>query len=186
MPTRVFLVEAGPTPWDVEQRISGAVSLPLTAEAIDAVRHLIDGLDADVAAVYRHAGDEACDETAKLIANKFGLRPRDNADLQEVNLGLWQGLTQEELRSRFTKAFDQWEENPLTVTPPDGEPLTEAFDRIADAIKRILRRNKDLRIAIALRPMALQICAGVLRNETPETISTHLHQRQPIATIDVK
>jgi broad specificity phosphatase PhoE len=186
MPTRVFLVEAGPTPWDVEQRISGAVSLPLTAEAIDAVRHLVDSLGNDIAAVYRHAGDEACDETAKIIAKKFNLRPRDNPDLQEVNLGLWQGLTQDELRSRFTKAFDQWEENPLTVTPPDGEPLTEAIDRISDALKRILRRNKDLQVAIALRPMSLQICAGVLQGETPQAISAHLHQRQPIATIDVK
>jgi broad specificity phosphatase PhoE len=185
MPTRVFLVEAGPTPWDVEERISGAVSLPLTAEAIDAVRHLVDTLDGQIAAVYRHAGDEACDETAKLIAQKFELRPRDNADLQEVNLGLWQGLTQEELRLRFPTAFDEWEENPLVVTPPDGEPLTDAIERIADAMKRIVRRNKELHIAIALRPLVLQISAGVLRGEPPEAISTHLHQRQPIATIDV-
>ena len=32
--TRVVLIKAGPTPWDVEQRIAGNLPLPLTDDAL--------------------------------------------------------------------------------------------------------------------------------------------------------
>jgi broad specificity phosphatase PhoE len=185
MSTRVVLIEAGPTPWDAEGRIVGSRPLPLTAEGVDAIRHLLETLSEAVKSVYRTAQNEACDQAAKLISQKFGLRPRDNQDLETVNLGLWEGLTREEVRFRFPTVFPQWEEHPLAVTPPDGEPLTGAIDRIGGALKRILRRNRNLTIALPLRPMAVQIAAGVLHGETHDSIAHHLHESQAIATIEV-
>jgi broad specificity phosphatase PhoE len=185
MSTRVVLIEAGPTPWDAEGRIVGSRPLPVTAEGIDAIRHLLDALAGRVNSVYRTAQNEACDQVAKLISQRFGLRLRDNKDLETVNLGLWEGLTPEEVRFRFPTVFPQWQEHPLAVTAPDGEPLPRAINRIGQALNRILRRNRNLTIALALRPMALQIAAGTLRRENHESIAAHLHESQPIATIEV-
>jgi broad specificity phosphatase PhoE len=185
MSTRVVLVEAGPTPWEAEGRIVGSRPLPLTAQAIDAIRHRLETLGSTINSVYRTAGNEACDQVAKLIAQKFGLRPRDNPELETVNLGLWEGLRPEELRQRFPTVFPQWQEHPLSVTPPDGEALAGAIDRIGAALKRILRRNRTLTVALALRPMAFQIAAGILRRENHDQIAGHLHESAPIATIEV-
>jgi broad specificity phosphatase PhoE len=185
MSTRVLLIEAGPTPWDAEGRISGSMSLPLTAEAIDAVGHLVDSLGESVASVYRPAANEACDQVAKIVAKKFEIRPRDNEDLQEVHMGLWEGLTREELKLRFPTVFPQWCSNPLSVTPPEGEPVEAAIGRIGTALARILRRNRGLTLALSLRPMALQIAAGVILGEPPDQIARHLHERQAMASMDV-
>jgi len=185
MATRVILIEASPTPWDVEGRITGSVSLPLTAEAIDALRHLLATIPGPVAGVYRPGENEACEQAARLIAQKFALRARDNPDLQAVHMGLWQGLTPEEVRARFPTVFPQWQERPLAVTPPDGEPLAMAIERISEAVRRILKRNRDQTVALALRPMAMQIALGWLRGEAPQIIAGHLHERQAMATIDV-
>jgi broad specificity phosphatase PhoE len=186
MATQVLMIEAGPTPWDAEGRMVGSRPLPLTAEALDAIRHLLDDLrPGSIASVYRPAANEACNQTAHLIAKKFNLRVRDNPALEEVKLGLWEGLAPEEVKFRFPTVFPQWLEHPLSVTPPDGEPLPDAIARIDDALKRILRRNRGVMLALALRPMAMQIASGLLANEPVEKIAERLHQHQPIATIEV-
>jgi broad specificity phosphatase PhoE len=185
MSTRVLLIEAGPTQWDAEGRISGSMSLPLTAEAIDSVGHLVDSLTEGVGSVYRPADNEACDQAGKIIARKFNLRPRDVPDLQEVHMGLWQGLMPEELKLRFPTVFPQWQANPLGVTPPDGEPLGEAIARIGAALGRIFRRNRGVTVALALRPMALQIVAGLTAGLPPEKIAEHLHDRRALASMEV-
>lgn len=185
MPTRAVLIEAGPTPWDLEQRFVGNSSLPLAAEAIDAIRHLVDNLPQQIDSVYRPAANEACTQTAQIIAKKFGLRSRDNPDLEEVGLGLWQGLLPEDVRKRFPTVYPKWQEQPLQVTPPDGEPLELAIQRIGEGLNRILRRNRNYCFALALRPMALQIAGGTLRGQSATAIAERLHHRQPIETIEI-
>ena len=186
MSTRVLLIAAAPTPWDLENRLGGTSSLPLTAEAIDAIGHLLNALAEPIEAVYRPSANEACVEAAQIIAKKYGLRPRDNPNLNEVGLGLWQGLLPDDLRKRFPTVFSKWEEEPLTVTPPDGEPLESAIQRISAAVEKIVRRNRGAKVALPLRPMAMQIASGLLKRRSPQEIAAHLHQRSPAETIDVE
>src|SRR5688572_8966169 len=113
--TRVLLIQAGPTPWDIEGRLGGRHSLPLQTDAVAWVQQAIEQFSDPPIAVYRAKCNGACDETAKLVATKFNLRPRDHPDLNEIDIGLWQGLTRSELRTRFPTAFVQWERNPVSV-----------------------------------------------------------------------
>lgn len=182
--TRVLLIKAGPTPWDDEERISGNVSLPLTAAGRDAIARLIATLPL-LDAVYRSKQNEACDQVAEMIGTLQNVRPRDNADLESWCLGLWQGLRMEDLRQRYPSALEQWEDSPSKVIPPEGEPFSDAIDRLAGAVKKIVRRNRGSTIAIVLRPAALQVVAGVLRGETPEQIASHLQNDTPMETIEM-
>jgi phosphoserine phosphatase len=183
--TRVVLIHAGPTHWDDEDRLVGNHPLPLTDQAQASIRHIVDGLQMTVSAVYRFSKNEACDQAARIVASRFALRPRDNAALEEVNLGLWQGLTRSELHFRFPSVFPEWEQNPLAINPPDGEPLAEAIERLRGAMKRILRRNRGEKVALSLRPMSMQIAYGLLRGQNDPSIAGHLHNASPAETIDV-
>ena len=183
--TRVVLIQAGPTPWDEEERLAGAHTLPLTDGALASMRALVEQIDYPVQAAYRAAGNEAADQTAKAVARKFNLRPRDAKELDELNLGLWQGLRGAEVKSRFPSAFARWQEDPLSVTPPEGESLAGAIERLRGALAKVLRRNRGHAVVLALRPMALQIVAGILRLQSPEQIAAHLHERVPVETIDI-
>jgi probable phosphoglycerate mutase len=185
MSTRAVLIEAGPTPWDVEGRVVGNSSLPLTAEAADAVRHLLDGVSGPIDSVYHAAANEACKQVAALITKKFGTRAKDIRDLDEVRLGLWQGLLPADIRARFPTVYPQWEAQPLIVTPPDGEPLEAAIQRIHASLNRILRRGKDQAIILALRPMAFQIVRGIMRKQPSAQIAGRLRERQAIETIEI-
>jgi broad specificity phosphatase PhoE len=178
-----LLIHAGPTPWDDEDRVSGDHTLPLTDEARAALLRIVDAIGDAVTAVYRPKQIEACDEVARMVAHKFRLRPRDAADLDGWHLGLWQGMRREDVRRRFPSAVRQWEESPDLVVPPEGESFEQALHRMRDATSGILRRNRDGVVALALRPIAMQMTAGILRRESPDAIARSLHLRN-IAAIE--
>jgi probable phosphoglycerate mutase len=183
--TRVILILAGPTQWDDEDRLVGNHPLPLTDGARAAISGIIEHLPQRVTSVYRASKNEACDQVAKMVASQFKIRARESAALDEVDLGLWEGLTRAELTFRFPSVFPEWEESPLAVNPPDGEPLPEAIERIRGGLSGILRRNRGVTIALPLRPMAMQIALGILRRENPEAFAAHLHNSSPVETIEI-
>jgi len=183
--TRLILIEAGPTPWDAEDRLVGNHTLPLAPGAAAVVAAAVANIEDPVDAVYCSAANEATAQAAKLVADRYKLRPRDVPDLEEVALGLWQGLTRTDARFRFPSAFDEWTQNPAGVRPPEGEPLERAVERFRAALRKVLRRNRDKTLALALRPMGMQITLGLLRDEPLAAIAGHLHNREGIATIEV-
>jgi broad specificity phosphatase PhoE len=183
--TRILLIHAGPTQWDDEDRLVGNHPLPLTELGHQNIERVIAGLDQPVSAVFRCKKNEACDEVAKMLAAQFKLKPHDNAALDEINAGLWQGLTRNELKFRYPSVAEQWKENPLSVHPPEGESVVQAIERISSGLKRILRKGKGKTIALALRPVAMQITLGLLRGEDAATIAAHLQQSSPVETIEL-
>jgi broad specificity phosphatase PhoE len=181
--THVTLIHAGPTPWDEEDRVAGGQTLPLAEDALAKITALAKTIAPPPTAIYYSKNNEAANEVARMLATNFKLRARDNEGLQGFQLGLWEGLTRSELRRRFPSVFPQWEENPLSVNPPDGETLPEAIDRIHTAVVKILKRNRGGSVVLVMRPLALQIALGVLRNESAETIASHLHNAISMETI---
>jgi probable phosphoglycerate mutase len=183
--TKVIVIQAAPTQWDDEDRVSGNHPLPLTELGKQNIERVVTDIAEPVSAVYRYRKNEACDEAAKTLAARFKLKPHDNAALDEINAGLWQGLTRAELRFRYPKVAEQWKDNPLSVQPPEGESLQQAIERIGAGLRRILRKNKGKTIALALRPVAMQITLGVLRSEDAVTIASRLQQRSQVETIEL-
>jgi broad specificity phosphatase PhoE len=183
----VLLINAGPTPWDAEGRLGGNHMLPLTTDGEIAITKMLQALPAPVTALHTCRKNEACDQAAKIVARQFALKIKDNDLLEPMALGLWQGLTRDELRFRFPTVFPEWEENALTVTPPGGESLENAAGRMRGALRKILRRHDrpDDLVAITTRPLTLQILLGLLRGEDLPAVATHLHDPTPVERIDV-
>src|SRR5438270_4870694 len=110
--TRVLVIHAGPTPWDAENRLTGAHSLPLTPDAALAARSLVDAMATPIGGLYLCRDNEACEQVGQIVGAKFGVRLRDRPELEELHLGLWEGLTRDELKRRFPTIFPQWEDEP--------------------------------------------------------------------------
>ena len=183
--TRVILIHAGPTPWDADNRVTGAHSLPLTTDGVAAIKLLAESLDPPPTALYLDHQNEACLEAGNLLVEKFEIRLRDDERLGEFRLGLWEGLTREELRRRFPSVVPQWQENPLSVYPPEGESLGEAIERVRPALTKILQKQRGGVVCLVLRPLMLQIVAGLLRTESPEAIAHHLNNVDVMETMEL-
>jgi broad specificity phosphatase PhoE len=156
------LVRCGPTLWEQEGRLHGSTDLPpASGNGVldpDDVRQLAEGHPGTV----YHPPDEAATDTARRLARTLRgrrVRTRAVAELSDPHLGLLEGLHMREFAERHPKRHKQWQEDPLAVVPPEGEPIAEARDRLLGAVSKLLRRSRAEEIALVLHPIAL----GLLR-----------------------
>ncbi|MHC5040191.1 MAG: histidine phosphatase family protein, partial [Planctomycetota bacterium] len=119
----LILVRAGRTLWDDERRFQGTLDIPLSP---DGVR--------EVQSAFRGQGDfgvrEVCSsqtqcalQTARILAKEIERPLRKVEGLEEVDLGMWQGLLEGDLKRRHRRAFAVWQKSALAVVPPQGEGL---------------------------------------------------------------
>ena len=62
--------------------------------------------------------------------------------------GLWQGMLIEELREKQRKVYRQWQEQPETVCPPEGETVTETLVRVKTSLDKVIKKHKNQTVAI--------------------------------------
>ncbi|MCP3903259.1 MAG: histidine phosphatase family protein [Planctomycetes bacterium] len=153
------LVRCGDTQWEVDERLHGATDLPLSPVGRAAVSAEIARLPPGHLATVYHAADEAATETARMIASVHGSRTKAVDDLADPDLGLLEGLRQQDLAERYPKRHKTWQDDLLAIVPPEGEPISDARDRVFLALAKLLRRSRADEIAVVLH----QIGFGLLR-----------------------
>ena len=55
--------------------------------------------------------------------------------------------------SRFRSRSKQWKEDPMTLSPPEGEDLSAAAGRIMRAVAKIIRKSRGDTVAIVLHDL---------------------------------
>ena len=94
--------------WNVENRFQGLTDRPLTDLGRKQAERLADELAAArLAAVYTSPLRRAR-MTAEILAGRHGLEPTVAADLREIDVGGWAGLTRAEVESRDPAGFRRW------------------------------------------------------------------------------
>ena len=142
MSTQVVLIRPGSTDYLEQKLIQGTLDVPLNAEGNAEVKRLIEelsplGLDA----LYVSESEPAM-QTAEALAEAMDLRCRKLDRLRNLDHGLWQGMSIDEIRRKQPKVYRQWQDTPECVCPPQGETLEEADDRVRLAMAKIMKRHK--------------------------------------------
>jgi glucosyl-3-phosphoglycerate phosphatase len=120
----------GQTVWNAEHRFQGQTDIDLDetglAQAERAAR-LLAALrpSAIVASDLRRAA-----ATAAPLARLTGLEVSYDKDLRERSGGLWEGLTDPEIRARYPAEHAAW-------APPEGEPTQAVAQRSCAALERV-------------------------------------------------
>jgi len=155
--SHTILVAWGQTDWEAQGRLTGDLDLSLSAAGEAQV-----GRDASELLVFGPAQvfsgpEEAARRTAAVIARGLHVRPRRHKDLHEIDLGHWEGLTPEHFEDRYPSVWRQWQDDPTSVNPPEGEPLVEAAARLGRALARIVRKAGDENAIIVTGPLAMHV-----------------------------
>ena len=168
--TTMYVMQTGRTIWDEQVRVESAPGAPLTEigqkDVQDAAKELAGH---SISVIYASDG-QAEQQTAHLVADAVGVKIRTRNDLRELDYGLWQGLTHEEIKRRQPKLFRQWQESPASVRPPGGESLDEARHRLGQALKDILKRHKDGEALVVLRPVAMGLVKCLVRQHQVDSL----------------
>ncbi len=156
----LVVIRTGTTDYDLQGRIRGNLGIPLSAAGRLAAETSASELAAAPPDVLYTSASRAAADTAALVGARLGLPPRRQAGLDDLDLGLWQGMLVADLRRRQPRLVRHWEEDPWSVVPPGGEPLSRARERVATAIRTILDRHPGRRVAVVVpQPIDRMVCA---------------------------
>jgi broad specificity phosphatase PhoE len=127
---RLVLWRHGQTQWNVEGRFQGQSDIPLDpagVEQAELAARLLAALRPD--AIYVSDLSRAV-ATAAPLARLTGLTMMPDKDLRERFGGVWEGLTDLEIRTRYPEEHAQW-------MPPGGESSAGVAERAGAAMERI-------------------------------------------------
>ncbi len=155
----IILIQTGQTTWEVDARIESATGAPLTDAGIETAERITRELAEENLKCLYACPSEAAQQTAQLIAKGLGVKRHADDAIGELDFGLWQGLTVEEIKRRQPKLYKQWADDPSITCPPSGETVQDAQDRIRQRIKDLAKKPKNTPVGLILRPVS----AGLLR-----------------------
>jgi probable phosphoglycerate mutase len=158
---QIVLIRPGATEYDQQGRVQGTLDIPLCEDGRQEVEVLVRELrDQPIAAIYASPCQSA-DQTAEALAQAIDLKVKTVDNLQNLDQGLWQGMLVSDVKSKQPKVYRQWQEQPETVCPPQGETLIAAKQRVQALVTKLLKKHKTDRLVAVVVPEPL---ASVIRN----------------------
>ena len=154
---RIVLIRPGSTDYDQQERIQGALDIPLNAAGLAEVARIAEELrDKEIDMIYA-APCEPAQQTGDALAK--ALAPEGEAAGRECRIsimGCGRGCSSSDVRRKQPKVYRQWQEQPENVCPPEGEMLSHAQERVRTCMTKLLKRHKEGVVAmVASEPLAI-------------------------------
>jgi broad specificity phosphatase PhoE len=160
---RLILVRHGESEWNKEGRIQGYQDCDLSDLGREQARRLKERLDLErIDFAYSSTAVRAVETGRIALAHRMDVAPRKA--LGEISLGVWEGVTAEELRERLPEEMDLWFRKPSKVRIEGAELLRSFRRRVTREIARI-RGERDGEASIVIITHGGVICTyltGVL------------------------
>jgi broad specificity phosphatase PhoE len=174
--TRVYLIRHGATVLTAEDRFAGATDVPLSDEGRSQVEGLSSRLaDAHIAAVY--ASDLARTmETAQILARPHRLEVRPRSGLREISHGHWEQMTRKEVEKAFPEEAFEWEKDPYTFAPPDGESGLAVTARALPALIELVREHRGESVIVVSHKATIRLLLSSLLGFDPRRYRDNLDQ----------
>ena len=86
--------------------------------------------------------------TAQKIAAAHGIGVELHDGLIDIDYGLWQGLTPEQVRERWPALLDSWYGSPQMTEIPSGETLQIVRGRAMGALQELVKDHEDSTIIL--------------------------------------
>ena len=114
-------------------------------------------------------------------------------DLQEINVGLWQGLTSEQAQEKNPDIYNQLKSDPLNTRRPGGESYQDLSQRTTGCLSSIMSKHPQgticlvthggcvrtlLAHALSVAPIAFSFVSGLVVGNTGLSILEYQHEKQ--------
>ncbi len=153
--TSAILIPWAQTDWQAAGRYACTTPVAINQQGEQQVEQWAAAVAAHDPVVIYGLGRNPSDQTARLIAEQLKTKTKAAAGLEEVSIGLWEGLTPDQMKKRFARTYRQWKEDPTSVCPPEGEELLAAGARLSSAFHKLTKKHEQGCFAVVLGPLAL-------------------------------
>ncbi len=155
----IILVRHAESDANVKLLYSGTQDSPLTSAGIKQVdklaRHLAQTLT-QVNAVYSSSQTRAIQTAQAISHNLFIGEPIVDPQLNEISFGDWEGLTADQIESRYPGQLQIWESDPELSQIPNSESLESATNRIYSFCQEKYDQDPESRIIVVTHGVVIR------------------------------
>ncbi len=133
-----------------EKRYNGHIDIDITENGIQQMHRLAGLLSGKAISAIYSSDLIRSSKGAQIIAARLGISYTTLRELRERSVGVWEGLTAEEIRQRFPAEYVQWRADLLGYRPPGGECLKDVQERVLPVFRRLVGLHPDQGIGMLL------------------------------------
>ena len=173
MVDNVSLIRHGETEWNTTGRWQGILPVPLNDIGREQARKLAAALRQDaIQMIYTSTLSRAA-ETAQIVADTLGIPVSVDERLRELDIGVFQGLTVEEILQRHAQEYADFMSQPIAYVLPQGESREQMGQRMMAAWNDFISQTDKQHIAIVSHGGAIKMLLSVLWPGQAEAFHTY-------------
>jgi alpha-ribazole phosphatase len=146
--TRIHLIRHGQVVGHDQKRYNGQTDVALTDLGIEQYHRLKERLaGAPISACFT-SDLTRCLTGAHIICEQFGFEPVRRSELRELNIGVWEGLTWQEIQLNWP---EEWQARLVDLVHhrvPQGENLLDVQARVMPVIGEIVDSHKGQEVLV--------------------------------------
>jgi probable phosphoglycerate mutase len=155
--TTIYLVRHGQTEWNVEHRLQGFQDSPLTELGMKQAQWLGEAIRNErIDRIYSSSSLRA-HRTAEIIRGAREIEIMDCDDLREINMGIWEGETQAEVKERDPEQFHYFWNDPEKFTVQGSETFHEVSKRAINKLNEIISDNQGNAVLLVTHSVVVKL-----------------------------
>jgi len=167
MSTKVILIRHGETEWSYQKRYCGFTDIELNEKGRQQARRLLKRLSKEKIHKVYSSDMKRTVQFAKIVFKDLPVE--ELLDLREMNFGIFEGLTYQDIMEKYPRVYGEWLRSPLDIIITQGEGLKILARRVRKALRRILSQNSNKTVAVFTHggPIRVILC-DILRLDLKE------------------
>ena len=162
MTTRIYLIRHGATVLSAEDRFAGSSDVELAEEGRQQAAALAERLAEEPIAAFYASPKKRTIATAEIIAAPHKQALQLKEDLREIDHGRWEGMTRKDVEAQFCDEYEQWDEDPFTFAPVDGESGVAVMARALPVLRGIVKRHPAQKVAVISHKATIRLLLASL------------------------
>ena len=142
---KLIFIRHGQTDWNVQGKIQGSYDSELNDTGIKQAMNLSEkllNLNYKFSKIYSSPQKRAL-KTAEILSKSSNVDYISVKDLQEMNMGKWEGLSWKEVEENYPNEYKEWYLNRRYTKTPEGESYQDMLERVLKAIHKIINENNE-------------------------------------------
>jgi len=160
----LYVIRHGETEWNKEKRSQGRLDSSLTEKGKKDACSLGDRLDNTEFCQIISSPSGRTLETARLVKGERMIPLTTDERLMEIDLGAWQGKTEEEVKSLYPEEFDAYWNEPERYKGVGGETFLQVQQRIIKFLKDLEETVTEGNILIVTHGVVMKTLYLLCRN----------------------
>ena len=146
--TRIYLIRHGQVEGFDKPRYNGQADVALTDVGIEQYHILKERFaDSRISACYT-SDLIRCTVGAGIICQNRGIEPVARRELRELNIGIWEGLTWQEIKANWPEEWRARLADLVNYRVPEGERLLDVEARVMPVIREVVDRHTGQEVLV--------------------------------------